>query len=147
MFGLLKVIVVVAVVAVVGGLATHWVKDKAATTLHHAIDTSLPDKIQAQPWAPLSHGKPVGSARVDFVGGEVTSLHCRTPLGSYTADIDHHFSFRGSSTPIKAGCTGRTLRAALTKATRVSVEAHGKGERMTFTDDHDHVVATLQARV
>jgi hypothetical protein len=76
----------------------------------------------------------------------VTSLHCRSALGSYTADIDHHFAFQGSQAPIKAGCPGRTLRAALTKATRVTVEPHGKGERLTFSDDQEHVVARLQAR-
>ena len=46
MLGLLKVIVVVAVIAVVGGLATHWVKDKATSEFHHAIDTSLPSRAR-----------------------------------------------------------------------------------------------------
>lgn len=144
--GLLKVTVVVAVVAVVGGWATHWAKDKASSTIHQVIDTGLPQQVQAHSWAPVVHGKPVRTARVSFAGGTVTSVHCHTGLGTYTAHIDHHFAFTRGTTPIKPGCPGHTLRDALSKATQVSVTDHGKAERLTFTDDQDHVVATLQGR-
>jgi hypothetical protein len=145
MLGLLKVIVVVAVIAVVGGLATHWVKNKATAALHHTIDTALPGKVEAHAWAPLSHGKPVGTARVRFENGTVTSVGCHTALGTYSVSINHDFSFDKAATPIKAGCPGRQLRAALTHATRVDDEAHGSTEQLTFTNKSDHVVATLQA--
>ena len=81
MLGLIKVVVVVAVIAVVGGLATHWVKNKATAALHHTIDTALPGEVEAHAWAPVSHGKPVGTARVRFAHGTVTSLGCHTASG------------------------------------------------------------------
>lgn len=142
---MLKVIAVIAVIAVVGGYGVHWAKDKASSTLHHAIDTSLPQKLQAQAWAPVSHGKPVRTAKVSFAGGQVTSVHCHTTLGTYTAEITHHFAFQRSASPIKAGCPGATLRTELTQATRVDVTTQGKREKLTFTDDQDQVVATLRA--
>jgi hypothetical protein len=145
MLGLVKVAVVIAVIAVVGGFATHWVKDKASSTFHHAIDTSLTQKVQAHAWAPVSHGKPVGDAKVRFADGEVTSLHCHAVLGGYHVEIDHHFSFDKAATPVKAGCPGRQLRTALSHATRVDVATQGAVERMTFSNADGHVVATLQA--
>jgi hypothetical protein len=146
MLGLLKVIVVVAVIAVVGGLATHWVKGKASSEFHHAIDTSLPSELTGHPWAPVSHGKPVATARVRFDDGRVTSLHCHTVLGTYAVAITHHFSFQAQKGLLKAGCPGRQLRAGLSRATRVDFSTHGAIEELTFTNDKDHVVATLQAR-
>lgn len=145
MLGLIKVVVVVAVIAVVGGLATHWVKNKATAALHHTIDTALPGEVEAHAWAPVSHGKPVGTARVRFAHGTVTSLGCHTPLGTYSVNIGHDFSFHKSPTPLKAGCPGRRLRAALTHANRVDDEIRGNTEQLTFTSRSGHVVATLQA--
>lgn len=146
MLGLLKVVVVIAVIAVVGGLITHWVKEKATSEFHHAIDTSLPSELEAHVWAPLSHGKPVGTARVRFADNQVTSLHCHAVLGTYTVTIIHGFSFQAAKGPVKAGCPGRPLRAGLSRATRVDVATHGAVEQLTFTDDKDHVVATLRGR-
>lgn len=146
MLGLLKVVVVLAVIAVVGGFATHWAKDKASSALHHAIDTSLPDKVSAHPWAPLSHGAAVDSARVRFADGQVTTVRCHASLGTYVTSINHDFSFHAASTPVQAGCPGRQLAAALRHASRVDVSTTGGVDTLTFTNKSDHTVATLRGR-
>ena len=89
MLGLLKVIVVMAVIALVGGFAVHWAKDQTAAAIHRAVDTSLPAQVSAHPWAPMSHGHRVTSARVRFAEGAVTTARCHTTLGTYSVRIDH----------------------------------------------------------
>jgi hypothetical protein len=144
MLGLLKVLVVVAVIAVVGGLTVHWVRDKAVAEIHQIADVRLPDKVSAHAWAPLSHGKPVRSARVRFVHGTVKTVRCHRALGTYVAAINHDFSFQASAGRPKAGCPGRQLEAALGHATRVDVDTSGAADTMTLTNAAGHVVAVLR---
>jgi len=146
MLGLFKVVVVVCVIAVVGGLATHWVKDKATTGFRHAFDVSLPSEVAGHPWAPLSHGKPDAAARVRFVDGTVRSVRCHAELGTYTAQVDHTFTFERSSTPLRAGCPGRRLAASLRHAIRVDVATSSGVDTLSFTGPHGHTVATLRGR-
>ena len=144
MLGLVKVVVVMAVMAAVGGLAVHWVKDETAAAIHRAVDTSLPAKVSAHSWAPLRHGKATGRARVVFAAGTVSTVRCRVALGTYSVHIDHAFSFQKSTAPIRAGCPGLRLRRALAHADRVTIDGQDAAERMTLTDDQGHPVATLQ---
>jgi hypothetical protein len=143
---LVKVVVALAVVALLAAFATRWVRDKADTALHKAFDTALPEKVEAHAWAPLSHGKPVGTARVRFEDGRLTTVRCHATLGTYSVHIDHGFSFERATTPPRTGCPGRQLRTALAHATHVEVDSQGTVETLAFTDDKDHTVATLRAR-
>ncbi len=140
---MIKVIVVLAVVAVVGGLGVKWAKDKAASVIHHTIDTTLPAKVADQRWTPLSHGKPVRADRVEFSAGRLTTMRCHTTLGTYSIHVDHAFHLQKTATPIRSGCPGRSLRRALGHAVRVDVEAHGQGHELTFADKNGDDVATL----
>jgi hypothetical protein len=145
MLGLIKVVVVMAVMATVGGLAVHWAKDETTAAIHRTVDTSLPGKVSAHPWAPLSHGKPAERASVVFSDGSVTTVRCRVTLGTYSVHIDHAFSFQKDTAPIKRGCPGLKLRRALVHASRVTVDDEDTAERMTLTNDQGHPVATFQA--
>jgi hypothetical protein len=140
----LKVLVVLGLAAVVLGVGVHYGKDRVESAISDRIDTGLPGKVQAHAWAPVSHGKPVAAQRITFDGDRVTSVRCHATLGSYSLHIDHQFSFRPATGRIKAGCPGRSLRAALRHATDAKVETHGKAQRLVFTDHDDHVVATLK---
>jgi hypothetical protein len=124
----------------------HYGRDRVVTAIHNHVDTRLPDEVEAHPWAPLRHGRPVRGDRVRLAGGTVTTVRCRATLGSYSVHIDHAFGFQPAPTPAKRGCPGRALRTALLHATWVGVEDHGKGQRLTFTDGNGHTVATLQGR-
>ena len=141
---MVKVLVVMAVAAVVLGVGVHYGKDRVESAIHEGIDTGLPGKVQAHTWAPVSHGKPVAAQRIVFDGDQVTTTRCHAALGSYSLHIDHQFSFQPVTGKIKAGCPGRALQTALRHATGAKVETHGKAERLVFTNQHDHVVATLQ---
>ena len=145
MLGLIKVVVVMAVMATVGGLAVHWAKDETTAAIHRTVDTSLPAKVSAHPWAPLSHGKPARRARLVFADGTVTTMRCRVVLGTYSVHIDHAFSFQKGTAPIKAGCPGLKLRRALAHARRVTIDDPDTTEQMTLTDDQGHPVSTLLA--
>ena len=136
----MKVIIGLAVVAVLAGLATNWARHKAEDLLHQAIDTALPGKVEAHPWTPLQHGRRQSADRVSFQSGSLTTARCHATLGSYTVHVDHGFSFQ-SAGHVKAGCPGNNLRGELGKATRVDVATHGKTERLVFTDDDHHTVA------
>lgn len=142
----MKVILALVVVAVVAGLGVRWAKDQAGDVIHRAIDTGLPGEVDAHPWTPVKHGKPARAERVRFEGGTLTTVRCHVPLGTYSVHIDHAFAFQRSSTPIKHGCPGRQLRSALSHASRVSVDADGAVQEMTFTDDDHHTVAALRGR-
>lgn len=142
----MKVIIGLAVVAVLAGLATTWVRHRGEDFLHHSFDTALPSELEAHPWAPLRHGRPLRSDRVVFRAGAVTVPRCRSVLGSYTARINHTFSFSASSSTGRAGCGGRQLQGALARATHVSVDTHGHTQRLVFSDAADHTVAQLQAK-
>jgi hypothetical protein len=141
---MLKVLVVLALAAVVLGVGVHYGKDRVESAISHGIDTGLPGKVQAHAWAPVGHGKPVAAQRISFDGDEVTTARCHATLGSYSLHIDHKFSFEPAQRRVEPGCPGRDLRAALRHATGAKVEAHGQHERLIFTNADDHVVATLQ---
>jgi hypothetical protein len=141
---MVKVLVVMALAAVLLGVGVHYGKDRVESAISHAIDTGLPGKVQAHAWAPVSHGKPVAGQRILFDGDQVTTKRCHGTLGSYSLHIDHQFAFQPTAGKVKAGCPGRALRTALSHATRAKVEAHGKNERLLLTNDDGHVVATLQ---
>jgi len=140
----MKVLVVMALLAAVIGVGIHYGKDGVEAAIRHSLDTQLPTKIEAHPWAPLRDGKPVRAARVRFDGGQVSTTRCRSLLGHYTVLINHRFSFRPTSTRLAAGCPGSVLRAALRHATRAEIEAHGRSERLVLTDSQDRVLVTLQ---
>jgi hypothetical protein len=141
---MLKVLVVMALAAVLLGIGVHYGKDRVESAISHRIDPGLPGKVQAHAWAPVSHGRPLAAERIVFFGNEVTTKRCHASLGTYSLHIDHHFAFQPGAGPVKAGCPGRALRAALRHATKAEVEAHGKAERLVFTNRHDDVVVTLQ---
>lgn len=142
----MKVLLALAVVAVVAGFGVHWAKDKATSAIHHAVDTALPEKVSEHPWAPVSHGKTVGTARVVFSSGTLSTVRCHAALGTYTVHIDHAFSFRRAAVPVKVGCPGNQLAAALRRATRVDVTTEGTVDTMTFTNKKGRTLATLRAR-
>jgi hypothetical protein len=145
--GLLKVIVVMAVMATIGGLAVHWAKDQTSAAIHRAVDTSLPDEVSAHPWAPLRHGGLVHTARVRFSDGRITPVRCHAaPLGTYSVSITHSFTFTRATTFPKARCPGRRLAVALRHATRVDFSTAGSVDTLTFSDRDGHPVATLQGR-
>jgi hypothetical protein len=141
-----KVIIGLAVVAVLAGLATNWVRHRGEDFLHDRLDTALPGKVEAHPWAPLRHGKPHSADRVRFQSGSLTTKRCQATLGTYTVAVSHAFSFTKAVAPVRPGCPGRMLETQLAGATHVSVEKHGSAERLVFTDDDDHTVVTLQGR-
>lgn len=140
---MIKVIVVLAVVAVVSGLGVKWAKDKAESVIHHTIDTALPAKVADKPWTPLSHGRRLRADRVEFSAGQLTTARCHTSLGTYSIHVDHAFHLQGTTAPIAPRCPGRSLRTALGHAVRVDVEAHGTGHELTFTNKKGDTVATL----
>jgi hypothetical protein len=142
----MKVILALAVVAVVAGLGVSWAKEKADSVIHHAIDTGLPAKVEAKAWAPLDHGKRIRADRVRFDDGHLMTVRCHGTLGGYSIHIDHAFAFEKDATPIRAHCPGRSLRASLADATRVDVDAHGKGQELTFRDKDGDTVATFVSR-
>jgi hypothetical protein len=120
-----KVLLVMAVIVVAAGLGVHWARDQATAAIHHAVDTALPTKVEAHPWTPVRHGRPLRSARVSFAGGTLTTGRCKAALGSYSVRIDHHFSFARSATPVRPGCPGSRLAAGLRHAVRVDVATNG----------------------
>jgi len=142
----MKVLVGLAIAAVLAALATNWARHRGETLLHHSFDTALPGQVEAHPWAPLEHGKPLLADSVTFRSGTVTTARCRAALGSYQVLINHRFSFQKSASRAKTGCPGRHLQSALSHATHVEIEPHGKAERLVFTNDEDHTVAQLQGR-
>lgn len=141
----MKVIIGLAVVAVLAALGTNWARHRGEDLLHHAVDTSLPGKVEGHSWAPVSHGTPHRSDRVTFQNGVVTTARCKTILGHYSLRVDHRFSFERVGTRVRPGCPGRKLQTELAKATRVDIEAHGGSERLVFSHD-DHTDAQLQGR-
>jgi hypothetical protein len=141
----MKVIIALALVAVLAALGTRWARDQGESLLHRAVDTTLP-AVVAHRWTPLRHGKPVRAERVSFGHGLVTTARCHATLGSYSVRIDHGFSFQKANVPLESGCPGRALQKELAKATRVDVASDGSIVRLVLTDDRDHTVAELQGR-
>ncbi len=76
----------------------------------------------------------------------MTTKRCQATLGTYTVAVNHAFTFYAGAAGGPDGCPGRKLKPELAKATHVAVEDHGKSQRLVFTDDDDHTVATLQGR-
>lgn len=140
----MKVIIGLAVVAVLAALGTNWLRGKGEDLLHDSFDTALPGKVEAHPWAPVKHGKSQRADRVSFQGGSVTTARCQAALGTYTVAVNHAFTFTQAPLAVAPGCPGRKLKPQLAKATHVAVEDHGKSQRLVFTDDDDHTVATLR---
>lgn len=141
----MKVIIGLMVVAVLAALGTNWARHRGEDLLHHALDTSLPGKLEAHPWAPMTHGTPRHADRVTFQNGVVTTARCRTVLGHYSLQVDHGFSFERVVTRVRPGCPGRKLQSELARATRVDIEPHGGSQRLVFSHD-DHTDAQLQGR-
>jgi hypothetical protein len=128
------------VIAVVAGLGVSWARTHAGSMIHRVIDTSLPGKVEGT-WVPVSHGRPVRSARVQLAGGEATSVRCHATLGTYGVHVDHHFFFTKSAGPVRPGCRDRQLRTELARATRVDVDAQGN---LVLSDGGRHPVTTLE---
>jgi hypothetical protein len=141
-----KVIIGLAVVAVLAALATNWLRDKGTDFLHDRLDTALPSKVEAHPWSPVRHGKGVQAVHLSFQSGSLTAPRCAAPLGTYSVAVNHAFTFTRASVPARPGCPRRRLTAHLARATHVAVEEHGKSERLVFTDDDHHTVVTLRGR-
>jgi hypothetical protein len=140
-----KVLIAMAIVAVLLGLATPWVRDRANDYLHDSFDTALPSKIESRVWTSLEHGKALRTTRVRFHDGTLTTARCHTTLGTYSVKVNHAFAFTKAS-PVRPGCPGRKLQRELARATRVVVESDGRFQRLVFTDKDDHTVAQLQRR-
>jgi hypothetical protein len=128
------------VIAVVAGLGVSWARNHADSVIHRVIDTSLPGKVEGT-WAPVSHGRVVRRARVQFARGEVTSARCHATLGTYRVHIDHHFFFPKAAGRVRPGCPDRRLRTELARATRVDVGSDGT---LVFSDGGAHPVTTLE---
>ena len=142
-----KVLIVLVVGAVLLGGGVKYARDHVVSAIHDAVDPGLPEHVGAHAWAPVSHGKALAHDRVRFDNGDVVTIRCHANLGTFVVHIDHSFGFQPSTTPVKVGCPGRVLQKSLADASRVSIEAHGVREHLTFTDDQDHVVARLEGRV
>lgn len=142
----MKVIIGLAVVAVLAALGTNWLRHRGVEFLHDRLDTALPSKVEAHPWAPVKHGQPQRADRVSFQGGSVTTKRCQATLGTYTVAVNHAFTFTPAPVAVRPGCPGRKLEPQLVKATHVAVEDQGRSQRLVFTDEDDHMVATLQGR-
>ncbi|HEY3528565.1 MAG TPA: hypothetical protein VGK78_05400 [Nocardioides sp.] len=143
---MLKVVVVLAVVAVLAGLGTNWLRDRGKDLAHHAIDLSLPGTVEGPAWSPVSHGHAVRADRVRFADGHVTTVRCHLTLGTYSVRVDHGFTFSPQPGAIRRGCPGRSLRASLEHATRIDAEPSGRVIRLTFSDRDGATVATLRGR-
>lgn len=142
----MKIILGLAVIAVLAALATNWARDKGETLLHHTFDAALPGKVDGHVWTPVEHGHGVPADKVRFIDGQVTTVRCHGSLGTFSVRVDHGFSFTPTNTRIRKGCPGRSLRSSLETATRVDVDEHGTRLRLRFSDaDHDNL-ATLTSR-
>lgn len=142
----MKVIIGLAVVAVLAALGTNWLRDKGNDFLHDRIDTALPSKVEAHPWSPVQNGTTQRTVRLSFQSGSLTARGCDAPLGTYSVAVSHAFTFTRTPVPARPGCPSPRLVSRLAKATHVAVEDHGRSQRLVLTDDDDHVVARLRGR-
>jgi hypothetical protein len=145
----MKLLVMAAVVLVLvfggGGLAYQFVKDHADKAIHEAVDTSLPEVVKANPWAPVLHGRPAPRDALRFDSGSVSTVRCHVSLGRYTVSILHGFSFHKGTARIPHGCPGALVRTKLGHAIRVSRSQDGSTTVLTFTDKGHGTVLTLRA--
>lgn len=136
----MKVIVGIAVVAVLAALGTNWLRDKGSALVHNVVDTSLPKTVDGHVWTPIEHGRPMPSSRLRFSDGRVTAVRCHARVGSFAVSADHRFSFSPTG-PIRKGCPGGLLRKHLARATRVDVTHHDGTVEMTLSDANHRAVA------
>jgi hypothetical protein len=142
----MKVIVGLAVVAVLAGLATSWARDKGTSLVHHAFDASLPGTVAGHVWVPVEHGHTVRAGRMRFMHGRVTTVRCHATLGTFEVRVDHGFSFAPAAGAVREGCPGRSLSSSLAKATRADVEEHGQTVELKLSDENGETVATFRSR-
>lgn len=136
----MRTLVALLVIAVVAGLGVSWARQHADSVIHRVIDTSLPGKVEGT-WVPVTHGRPVRDARVQFAGGHVTSVRCHATLGTFIVHVDHHFFFARAAGNLRPACRGRQLRTELERATRVDVDARGN---LVLSDAGQHSATTLE---
>jgi hypothetical protein len=140
----MKVIVGLAVVAVLAALGTNWLRDKESSVVHHLVDPSLPGEVGDKVWTPVRHGHPAHALRLRFTDGRVMAVQCHRALGTYDLTIDHHFSFTRATPAIRRGCAASRLSGSLARATRVDVAQQGSSSEMTLAGGtHQHTVATF----
>lgn len=140
---LVMVVVLIALVFGGAGLAYRFVRDRADTLVHRAVDTQLPERVKTHPWAPVEHGRATRRDAIAFDSGTVDTVRCHVALGTYSISIVHGFSFAASTTKIPRGCPGALLRRELTRATRVTDATDGKKTTLTLTDS-GHTVLELR---
>ena len=143
---MLKVVAALAVGAVLAGLGVHYAREHLGSAVDHAIDTSLPTVVVEHPWAPVRHGHAEVGQRVRFSGGAISTVRCRTTLGTYAVSITHGFTFSPSAAPVPAHCPGRPLRRAFGLATRATQTTEGKRQTLTLTDGKGTTVLVLVGR-
>lgn len=131
---LVMVVVVLALAFGGAGWVVGYVRDHAASVVHQAIDTQLPQRVQEHPWAPVVHGKAVRRDAIAFGAGTVETVRCHVTLGSYGLTVVHGFTFTASATRIPRGCPGALLRRELARATRAGDAADGSRTTLTLTD-------------
>jgi hypothetical protein len=124
----------------------HYAREHLKSAVDHAVDTSLPTVVVEHPWTPVRHGHPHAAERVRFSGGAISTVRCRTTLGTYAVSITHGFTFAPAATPIPAHCPGRPLRRAHGSVTRVRQSTKGQRQTLTLTDGNDKTVLVLVGR-
>lgn len=143
---MLKVVAALAVGAVLAGLGVHYAREHLTSAVHHAVDTALPTVVVQHPWTPVRHGHPDAAERVRFSGGTISTVRCRTTLGTYSVSITHGFTFSPAATPVPARCPGRPLRRAFGSATRARQSTDGHRQTLTLTDGDGKTVLVLVGR-
>lgn len=143
---LLKLALVLVLVLGGAAFAYRYVHRKADDLVHAVVDPGLPSRVQAHPWTPLVHERPVRSDTIRFDGVRVRTVRCHLDLGDYSLTIIHGFSFQRSDAKVKPGCPGRALRRELSRTTKVTSDTSGSQEVLTFENKKGHPVLRLQAR-
>ena len=88
-----KVIIGLAVVAVLAALGTNWLRDKGEGLPPRLDRHGPPGKVEAHPWSPVKNGKSQRAERVSFQSGSVTTRGCQAAFGTYTVAVNHAFTF------------------------------------------------------
>lgn len=137
------VAVLIALVFGGAGLAYRYIRDRADTLVHEAIDTQLPQRVQTHPWAPVLRGRAVRRDAISFGAGTVDTVRCHLALGGYGLSVVHQFTFTPSATRIPRGCPGARIRRELARATRASDSTDGSRTTLVLTGG-GHTVLTLR---
>lgn len=140
----MKVVIGLALLAVVLGLGVHFGRSRVEGAVQHTIDTSMPSVVQQHAWAPVEHGRARAADRVVFDGGRIKTVRCHVDLGGYSLTVTHDFTFRPAHTHVKAHCPGVAMRHTLKGATRIDVSTDHR--QVTLTGHGGDPVLVLRSR-